>query len=253
MELGAQFYTLRDFCKTPEGLAESLKRVAEIGYRTVQISGTCAYEAQWLDEQLRANGLRCVITHFAPDRIRDDTDGTVAFHRVFGCRYIGIGCIPGGLEQQEDYDRFLAQFRPAGARIAQLGGRMMYHNHQREFMKSDDGRLYLERMAEDFLPQELGFTLDTYWVQYGGGDSAQWLERLRGRVPCIHLKDMACAAGQPRMAPVGEGNINFDRVFQAAEKAGTEYMLVEQDDCCGEDPFGCLRRSYEFLASRGFH
>ena len=54
------------------------------------------------------------------------------------------------------------------------------------------------------------------------------------------------------MAVVGDGNINFDRVFQKAEASGTEYMLVEQDNCNGEDPFECLRRSYEFLRSRGF-
>ena len=35
MKIGAQFYTIRDFCKDTEGLAESIKRVADIGYKTV--------------------------------------------------------------------------------------------------------------------------------------------------------------------------------------------------------------------------
>ena len=52
MEIGAQLYTVRDFCKTPEDFAETLKKVADIGYRTVQVSGTCAYEPEWLAEQL---------------------------------------------------------------------------------------------------------------------------------------------------------------------------------------------------------
>ena len=55
-----------------------------------------------------------------------------------------------------------------------------------------------------------------------------------------------------KMAVIGEGNINFDRVFMSAQRAGTQYMLVEQDDCNGENPFDCLKRSYEFLRSRGF-
>lgn len=54
------------------------------------------------------------------------------------------------------------------------------------------------------------------------------------------------------MAVVGEGNINFERVFQEAEAAGTKYMLVEQDDCGGEDPFTCLARSYRNLRAFGF-
>lgn len=251
MEIGAQFYTIREFCKTPEGFAESLKKVADIGYRTVQISGTCAYEADWLAEQLRKNGLRCVITHFDRDKISKEPDETVAFHRVFDCRYIGIGMMPGGLKNPDDYPNFVKNFKPAGKRIAELGSKMMYHNHSLEFMKAPDGKLYIEKLAEDFAPEELGFTLDTYWVQAGGGDPAQWLEKLAGRVPCIHLKDMSCVERQPHMAPVGEGNINFDRVFAAAEKAGTKYMLVEQDDCYGEDPFDCLKRSYEYLAACG--
>ena len=54
------------------------------------------------------------------------------------------------------------------------------------------------------------------------------------------------------MEVVGEGNINFDRVFEKAESAGVQYMLVEQDKCNGEDPFDCLKRSYDYLRSCGF-
>lgn len=54
------------------------------------------------------------------------------------------------------------------------------------------------------------------------------------------------------MAVLGEGNINFDRIFEKAEAAGTRYMLVEQDNCNGEDPFDCLKRSYDYLKACGF-
>ena len=53
MEIGAQFYTVRESCKTLDGFAETLKKVADIGYKNVQISGTCPYEAEWLKEQLQ--------------------------------------------------------------------------------------------------------------------------------------------------------------------------------------------------------
>lgn len=44
MRIGTQIFTVRDFCKTPEKLALSLKKVADIGYTTVQISGICPFE-----------------------------------------------------------------------------------------------------------------------------------------------------------------------------------------------------------------
>ena len=160
MQIGAQFFTLREQCKTLGDFSEALKRVAEIGYRTVQISGVCPYEPEWLRDRLRENGLSCVITHTNQDRIADETEKVIAEHSVFGCDYIGVGSMPGQLRHPGDYESFVERFRPAGAAIAAAGKRLMYHNHHFEFMKAADGRLYLEKLAEDFAPEALGFTLD---------------------------------------------------------------------------------------------
>ena len=249
MLIGAQFYTIRDFCKDLDGLAESLKKVADIGYTTVQISGTCAYDPHWLKEQLDLNGLKCVITHTPPDALTGDTEGVAKNHDVFGCDCVGLGyyVFDAGSEA-ENYKKFLETYRPVAETLAQNGKYFIYHNHATEFRKIDR-KVIIEHMAEDIPADKMGFTLDTYWVQCGGGDPAYWVEKLSGRVPCIHLKDFAVGE---KMAVVGEGNINFDRVFEKAESAGVKYMLVEQDDCYGEDPFECLKRSYNNLKSLGF-
>lgn len=248
MKIGAQLYTVRDFCKTPEEFAEALKKTADIGYRTVQVSGTCAFEAEWLRSQLQKNGLQCVLTHTPPARLLEDTVTVAHEHSVFGCNNVGLGYFSFNGESGQSYDDYVRLYRPVAKTLRENGKYFMHHNHDQELGRVD-GKTVMERLAEDFLPEELGFTLDTFWVQAGGGDPAQWLEKLSGRVPCIHLKDYAYGK---KMAVIGEGNINFDRVFEKAEAAGTEYMLVEQDDCNGEDPFDCLKRSYEYLKSRGF-
>lgn len=256
MRLGAQLYTVRAFTQTLEGFSETLKKVAEIGFRVVQVSGTCAYDAEWLAERLAENGLSCAITHTPPQRIEKETDAVLREHTIFGCRYIGIGMAPGGMERQDWYDDFVKTFRPVAHKIAAAGSLLMYHNHNIEFARTGRGReIILERILTDFTPEELGITLDTYWVQAGGGDPVWWLKHLCGRVPCIHLKDMAFVPGNglqgARMAPVYEGNLNFDAILTAAEEAGTSYLLVEQDDCYGEDPFACLKKSYENLRAVG--
>ena len=246
MQIGAQLFTVRNHCQTLDGLAETLRRVADIGYRYVQVSGSCPYEGAWLREQLDKSGLRCVLTHTPADRLQNDLPGVLRDHVAFDCRHIGLGWYP--FDEHQGYEDFLRVYGPVAKAIAEGGGYFMYHNHDQEFKKLD-GKLIMERLMEEIPAEVMGFTLDTFWVQAGGGDPAQWLERLSGRVPCIHLKDFAYGR---RMAVVGEGNINFDRVFEKAEAAGTQYMLVEQDDCNGEDPFECLRRSYEYLKARGF-
>lgn len=248
MKIGAQFYTLREFCKTPEALAESLKKVADIGYKTVQISGTCPFDPAWLKARLDENGLECVITHTPADKILSDPAAVVADHAVFGCKYVGLGMYKFDDEAGLTPETFLQTYAGVARTIREHGGYFMYHNHAHEFRKVD-GKLILEHLIEGIPAEDMGITLDTYWVQVGGGDPAQWLEKLAGRIPCIHLKDYAY--GQT-MAVVGEGNLNFDRIFEKAEAGGTQYMLVEQDHCNGEDPFDCLRRSYGYLRAHGF-
>ena len=249
MQIGAQFYTLREHCKTLEGLAESLKKVADMGYRTVQLSATCPFDAQWMKEQLDQNDLKCVLTHTPVPRLQNETVRVAQEHAIFGCDCVGLGYYGFKPEKGESVAHFLETYGPIAKTFRENGKYFMYHNHAHEFAK-EDGKLRLEHLIENIPAEDMGVTLDTYWVQVGGADPAQWLEKLAGRIPCIHLKD--CAYGQ-QMAVVGEGNINFDRVFEKAEAGGTQYMLVEQDDCHGEDPFECLRRSYEYLRACGFN
>ena len=248
MQIGAQFYTVRNQCQTLDDFALTLRKVADIGYKIVQISGTCPYDAQWLKEQLDMNGLRCVLTHIPVPRLTGELEQVIADHHTFGCENIGLGWY--AFNETDTYEAFMATY-PAIARQIREGGRyFMYHNHDQEFKRTPDGKqIILERLAEIIPAEDMGFTLDTFWIQAGGGDPARWIERLAGRVPVIHLKDFAYGR---KMAVVGEGNINFDRVFEKAETAGTKFLLVEQDDCNGEDPIGCLRRSYRYLTSCGF-
>ncbi|MBE6732714.1 MAG: sugar phosphate isomerase/epimerase [Ruminococcaceae bacterium] len=248
MKIGAQFYTLREYCKTLEDFSESLKKVADIGYKTVQISGTCPFEAEWLKDELLKNDLKCVITHTPIERMVNETKKVIEDHNVFGSDCIGIGYYNFSENFEERFKRFEEEFTPVMKEFHKNGKYLMYHNHHFEFDKVG-GKTIMEHLSERIPAEYMGFTLDTYWVQTGGGDPADWIKKLKGRVPCIHLKDYSYGA---KMAVVGEGNINFDRVFKEAQDAGTKYMIVEQDECNGEDPFDCLRRSYEYLKSRGF-
>ncbi len=248
MRIGAQMYTTRETCRTLESFADTLRRIADIGYRYVQVSGTCPFEAAWLWDRLKENGLECVLTHTPKERLTGDIENVIRDHDVFHCRYVGLGYWSFDPESEMTWERFMDTFPPVARALKEGGKYMMYHNHDGEFRRRGS-RVILDLLSEAFPADEMGFTLDTFWIQAGGGDSARWIEKLAGRVPCIHLKDFAYGR---EMAVLGEGNINFDRVFEKAAEAGTEYMLVEQDDCHGEDPIECLRRSYLYLRARGF-
>lgn len=254
MIIGAQLYTLRDFCKDLDSFSETLKKVAEIGYKTVQVSGVCAYEPSWLKDQLDKNGLKCVLTHISPEQIKANPEKVCDDHSVFDCNNIGMGSIPGAFPMNEEkYRAFLRDYIPAGKVLKSKGKKLFLHNHYEEFRKLEGGGNLMTRILTDTEPDELGITLDTYWVQYAGGDVLEYMELLSGRIGCVHLKDMAIGAEdyKHKMMPVGSGNMNFDKIVNMAGKCGTEYLLVEQDDCNGVDPFECLKMSYDYLRSLG--
>ena len=249
MELGAQFYTLREFCKTPEDLALSLRKVADIGYTTVQLSGTCEFDAQWMKEQLEMNGLSCVVTHTAPAKLQDDLKKVCDDHKTFGCEFVGIGCAPNCFAKgDEDWLELTGVIEAAAKPLVDAGMRLMYHNHACEFQRRADRRTYFEHLLEY---EHLGFTFDTFWAQWGGMTVTDLIRSLKGRIPCVHLKDLAVRVNTPCTAPVGWGNLDFDAILAACADAEARYLLVEQDDCFEEDPFDCLKKSYDFLRSRG--
>ena len=254
MITGAQLYTVRDFCTTTESFSETLKKVADIGYKTVQVSGTCAYDPNWLKNELDKNGLKCVLTHINQQRLKEETEAVCDEHSIFGCNNIGIGSIPGAFPMNEEkYQAFLKDYLPVGKALKSCGKKLFLHNHYEEFRKLEGGGNLMTRILTDTKPDELGITLDTYWVQYAGGDVLEYMELLNGRIECIHLKDMAIGEdkAEHRMMPVGYGNLNFERIISKAGECGTQYLLVEQDNSNGLDPFDCLRMSYDYLRSLG--
>ena len=151
MKIGAQLYTARDFCKTPEGLAESLARVAEIGYTTVQVSGTCAYDPEWLNGELKKNGLECVITHIPGERIAKEPEIVAREHNAFGCKYVGLGHYAFG-DETDAVEKFASLYLPAAKTLKANGKYFMYHNHNGEFRKLG-GKLILQSLIE-LLPAE---------------------------------------------------------------------------------------------------
>ena len=98
----------------------------------------------------------------------------------------------------------------------------------------------------------MGITLETYWLAAAGVNPVEWVEKLKDRIPCVHLKDLTIHGWQATFAPVGEGNLNFPAILQKMKEVGTvQHMLVEQDTC-EESPFVCLQKSHDNVRAMGY-
>lgn len=251
MRTGAQLYTVRLFTQTVADFRRTMKKIADIGYSYVQLSAvgnevTPEAAREICDEM----GIKIVLTHSDVNRILHDTEQLIRDHETMGCKYIGLGSMPEKYRNTEWIRYFNEDFKAPARMIKDAGMRLMYHNHDFEFEKTN-GSFLMDYLLDGFAPDELGITLDTYWVQTAGCDVCQWIERLADRVPCVHLKDRGVIGRQEVMAPVMEGNMNFPAILKALENTCCEYALVEQDTCL-ESPFTCLEKSFKNLERLGY-
>lgn len=103
MKIGAQLFTLRNYIQNEKDLRFTLKKVAEMGYQTVQISGIGPIKPEIVREACDEQGLQIVLTHSNPERILHDTDALIREHDIMGCDYIGLGIMPENIVQQNGW------------------------------------------------------------------------------------------------------------------------------------------------------
>jgi len=120
-------------------------------------------------------------------------------------------------------------YNSAGASLRTDGIKLCYHNHDQEFRNLIDGVYALDVLALNTDPSALFFTLDIGWVAIGGEDPVRVLQRLKGRVPAIQVKDFADLKDRSSFTTVGTGAVDIRGALQVAEETGVEWAIVEQD------------------------
>lgn len=257
MTLAAQLFTIRDYTKTTEDFAASMKKISDIGYTVVQVSAIGADIAHEDVKQIcDDNHLKICNTHIGYDALVNDLDAVIAQHKLWDAKHVAIGSMPAEFRDGADgYHKFAEIMNSIGEKLAAADLTFSYHNHSFEFIRYD-GKTGLDILYTETDPNFVQAELDTYWVQHGGADPIVWIDRMANRMPVVHLKDMIVTPGDnpwiPKhvMAEVGEGNLNWDGILAACKRANVEYYAVEQDICPG-DPFESLAISYKNLTAMG--
>ncbi len=228
MKLGAQFYSIRTECKTPEALYASMKKIKDIGYEIIQISGVCDIEAERLKAYSDELSLPITCTHKPYSAIVDDTENLIKYHKTIGCPVIGIGSMGDMRHTLEGVYKFVESMREPIKKITDAGLRFAYHNHAFEFIPVEGKRIF--DILFDELP-EADFIQDVYWTKYAGEDIENILNKIAnaGRMTNIHFKDMKCEpAGD--ICACGNGIIDFAPLAKLCKSHGIENILVEQDN-----------------------
>lgn len=240
--IALQLYTVREH--TSRDMLGTLARIAEQGYRTVEFAGFGGVPVAGLRAALDDLNIRAIAAHTALDDVEAHTGRVLADLQALGCSYAVVPFLAEERRQSVEQIRELAAILNRTARLYREAGMgLAYHNHAFEFAPVG-GTSVFDLLLEATDPELVGFELDVYWVRYAGADPVAMLRQLAGRVPLVHIKDMA--AGEERAdTPVGEGTFEWREVLEACAAAGAEWYIVEQDN--PSDPLADVERSLHKL------
>lgn len=246
LPLAVQLYTLRRLSADLDAL---LKTVAEAGYRAVETVGAHGLSAAAMKSILEAHEVEVVSSHVALDALEADLEHEVRFALAVGNDTLVVPWLPESRRptDAEGWKELGAHLGRLGGRCAQQGVRLLYHNHDFE-MNVVDGAPALAWLADAASEADLGFELDLAWIVRGGQDPTAWLERLKGRCPRLHVKDLAArgtAEDEDGWADVGAGVLDWEHLLRVAHAVGVEWYVVEHD--APQAPAESIRNSREFL------
>jgi sugar phosphate isomerase/epimerase len=252
MPIGLQLYTLRDaLVKDVPGI---IKKVAEIGYKEVEVYDFYGKTAKEFGKLLKDNGLSAPSGHYMTRHIKGDWAKHIADAKELGMKYMVNAILdPSERKSLDDYKKLVELFNKAGEQTQKAGIQYCYHNHNFEFKKYGDTTAY-DFLLKELDPKLVSFEMDCFWVVHAGQDPVAYFKKHPHRFPLLHIKDLkdhppATQEFDAKMglfAEVGHGTIDWKRIFAAAPQGGMKHFYVEQDEC-ERPPLESVKLSYEYL------
>jgi sugar phosphate isomerase/epimerase len=227
--IAIQLYTVREHAA--EDFEGTLKKVSEIGYKAVELAGFYGNDAAQIRKITDSFGLKVASAHIPVTDFEDDLGQVVSDLTTLGADWGVIPWIAPENRSEAALRAFGEQFNVYAAELGNAGIKFAYHNHDFEFTeKAENGHTLFDTLIAVTDPSTVFFELDAYWASVGGFDPADVLTKHKDRIKLVHLKD----GFQDNLVrggdvPFGEGDLDFDAFFKAAEAAGVEYYITEQD------------------------
>lgn len=249
--IGLQLWSLREHL--PKDLPGTLAKVRAMGFQEVEGAGLWGHTASDLRAALDRAGLRCQSAHMGFERLRDDPSGAFAEVKALGAAWVVCPWIPHDKAfARDDVLKAAEAFNRFGKGAQEAGLRFGYHCHGYDSAPSAEGTLF-DTLAGATDGARVAFQIDVFHAYHGGADPARLIERHKGRVTSLHLKDLkkgspvvvgAGTATADADVPVGTGQIDFPAVLRAAMKSGAAIYYLEDESA---DPLGHIPQSLAYL------
>lgn len=257
-KISLQMYTMRDFTKTPAELNNTLERLKEIGFSTLQYSVPDSFDTAEVKKMFDSVGIKNDSVFCPCLELENREKKIIGECEMFETDFVRTNSIPAGLSSSPaGYKMFAHYLNEVTAGLKKEGKKLLYHFHAFEFIRFGN-TTGIEILINETNPEAVQLIPDTHWIHSGGKSIIGFLEKYSDRYEYIHTKDFAIGnmGAQLEMrpilfAPVGEGNIEWDNILAFCKKKGVKSYAIEQDDCYGRDPFDCVKSSFDYLKRAG--
>ena len=266
--VAVQVYSVRDDAKAD--LRGTLEKIKAMGYDGVEFAGLYDNFPAEIKAMCEEIGLVPISAHVPFVDMLKDPIGVLSQYKEIGCKYVAVPyLIPEHRPDHPNFPYVVKFIRILCETAKSLGLQMLYHNHDFEFLKVD-GKYALEVLYDSIPADLLQTELDTCWVNIGGEVPADYVRKFAGRAPVVHLKDYTGGKSADmyeligiakkvhrsegfEFTPVGSGVQDFPAILKAAEDAGAEWVVVEQDrPSMGLTPMESIEKSIKYLRSIGY-
>ncbi|MCR1841204.1 sugar phosphate isomerase/epimerase family protein [Murimonas intestini] len=257
MPIGVCGWTIRDYIFTEKQTRETLKKIADMGYKGVELGQREFWTPAQQKEALDEYGLQAITI----DGDLANPEEIIKKAEIVKCSSVCLKSIPGNMMgSPEGFMAYAEMVNKLAEPYKGTGIHFIYHNHAQELRNFPelDGKTGLDILIENTDPDVVWFQIDVHWLVAGGGDPVQWLKKLKGRTSIIHYKDYGIdfrcretsLGNVPRQfLEVGQGNINWEPITKACYENGIEWFSVEQDQTA-RDPFTSLQISLNYMRDK---
>lgn len=257
MKIGLQLYSVGD--KLYNDFEGTLKAISDMGYEYVETAGYHGRTAEEMKMTLDKYGLKAISVHNGIEYYMENDDKFDEILKPLGVKYAVVPFIsPDVHKGRGGFAMVMSNFKKVSKKLKESGITLLYHNHWQEF-SLHQGMTVMDWMLRTLTEEELKTEFDVGWISFAGYDPCAYLEKYKGRCPIIHLKDYVekfegIAPNDNRWMDgraIGSGCQDIPKIFKAAEAAGTEYAIVE-DESGDIDSLEMVKASRDYLKSIGY-
>jgi sugar phosphate isomerase/epimerase len=233
--IGCQTWPVRkmieqDFPGTIKVLAgagfQMIELCSPVGYADNGFAGLAKYKGAELRKILSDAGVGCVSSHFGIDELRKDQPAAIAWAKDVGLTQMLVASLDGPKNPtMDDVKRAADEYNKMGEQAAKAGIQQGLHNENFELSTVDGKRTY-DVLFDLLDPKLVKFQFQVSTISCGY-DAAEYFTKYPGRFISMHVQGWS--AETKKIVPVGQGSLDWKKIFTAAKTGGIKNYFVEMD------------------------